>query len=113
MANMPVLGSSRSSGGKVASSRKASGVFPVPFKELSSNMRMQVDSCGSIVRPRRANVFSFFPHAQKDIGLREAAHGVGISRVELDRFLQFVQSEIPFALPAMHKSDKRERQRSC
>ena len=57
------------------------------------------------------NVFRFFPHAQKDIGLCQASLDIWISRILLDGFFQLVQSAIPFALSAMHKSDKLERQR--
>ena len=91
-------------------------VAKVPARSRSDSKNSAATSHGGgLVRIDRegmsGDVFGFFPYAQKDIGLREASLDIWISRILLDRFFQLVQSAIPFALPAMHKSDKLERQR--
>src|SRR3954470_20610065 len=56
-------------------------------------------------------LFGFLPPAQKNVGLRNPAHGVSVSRIECDRFFQLVHRLIPFGLAAMDKPDEGERQR--
>src|SRR5882757_7119262 len=77
------------SAGKVASTRCASLMSPLPLTILPSNERMPACALG------------FFPHPQLEESIGEICRDRGVARILFERSFELVQTTFPLPLPAM------------